>query len=187
MNSGSISLDEANRNMFYQVEPNSHCWTSLEQLKRTLEFRKEILIEGQAIPEKNTLIDHLVIGIENSINAGYDIKRINGPEPGPDTNPLIIDMKETFTKCLDLVIRKNNDYSGLKNADNDPFKNIRGAEFVGVPNERGILVRMMDKMGRISSLLSQDAQVKEESINDTLDDLINYSVILKSYLKNKKK
>jgi hypothetical protein len=171
---------------YMQVIENSHYWTDLNQLKTSLTLRRETIIEGQPISDYNKLIDHIIVGIDNAINAGYNITRIKGPEPGPETNPLIIDMKETFTKCLDLVIRKNNDYSGVKNADNDPFKNIRGAEFVGVPNERGILVRMMDKMGRISSLLTQDAQVKEESINDTLDDLINYSVILKSYLKNKR-
>jgi hypothetical protein len=49
---------------------------------------------------------------------------------------------------------------------------------------------MADKMSRISTLIDQDAKVKDESIMDTLQDLANYSVILKIYLeyanKNKK-
>jgi hypothetical protein len=104
-----------------------------------------------------------------------------------ENNPMVRDIKETFEKCLSTVIAKNKDYSGEANVDNDPFKNMRGSSFVGVDVERGALVRMMDKMGRISSLLGQKANVKDEAIEDTLDDLINYAAILKSYLKRNKK
>ena len=100
-------------------------------------------------------------------------------------NPMIRDIKETFEKCLSVVIAKNKDYSGESNVDNDPFKNMKGSLFVGVEVERGALVRMMDKMGRISSLIGQKANVKDEAIEDTLDDLINYAAILKSYLKRR--
>jgi len=104
-----------------------------------------------------------------------------------ENNPMIRDIKETFDKCLSVVIAKNKDYSGEVNVDNDPFKNMKGSSFVGVEVERGALVRMMDKMGRISSLLGQKANVKDEAIEDTLNDLINYAAILKSYLKRNKK
>lgn len=157
-----------------KIEEKLLYWKSLEELIEYLNTHSIGVI---------LLIDSL----RNSIKEGYNITMVNEPHPGSETNSLVKDMSETFEKCLSLVRKKNNDYSGIKNADTDPFKNIRGAEFVGVPNERGILVRMMDKMGRISSLLSQDAAVKEESINDTLDDLINYAAILKSYIKNNKK
>lgn len=104
-----------------------------------------------------------------------------------ENNPMVKDIKETFEKCLSVVIAKNKDYSGEVNVDNDPFKNMKGSSFVGVDVERGALVRMMDKMGRISSLLGQKANVKDEAIEDTLDDLINYAAILKSYLKRNKR
>lgn len=94
-------------------------------------------------------------------------------------------MKETFDECLEIATRKNNDYAGEKTAD--PFKNFRGSEFVGVPPERSILVRTMDKMSRISNLLSQNNAVKDESIDDTIKDVINYMAILRSYIKNNKK
>jgi hypothetical protein len=104
-----------------------------------------------------------------------------------NSNPMVRDIKETFEKCLSVVIAKNKDYSGEANVDNDPFKNMKGSQFVGVDVERGALVRMMDKMGRISSLIGQKANVKDEAIEDTLDDLINYAAILKSYLKRNKR
>lgn len=87
-------------------------------------------------------------------------------------------IEKTFIDCKEIVKLKNNDYAG----DADPFKNFNSSEFVGVPISRAILVRMMDKMARISTLLNKEAMVKDESIEDTLNDLINYAAILKAYL-----
>ena len=49
--------------------------------------------------------------------------------------------------------------------------------------ENGILIRMFDKMGRVSNLLNESVGMKEvnESIEDTLTDLINYAAILITY------
>lgn len=99
-------------------------------------------------------------------------------------NILLKDMEATFNECLAIAKRKNNDYAGEKTID--PFKNFRGSEFVKVPPPRAILVRIMDKISRVSNLLEQENAVKDESINDTLNDVINYFAILKSYLKNNK-
>jgi hypothetical protein len=98
-------------------------------------------------------------------------------------NNLLKNMEETFSKCLEIARRKNNDYGG---SNSNPYQNFSNSEIVGVSVEKGIMVRMMDKVSRISTLLEKEAQVKDESIQDTLDDLINYTAILKSYLKDKK-
>ncbi len=100
-------------------------------------------------------------------------------------NILLKDMEATFKECLAIAVRKNNDYAGEKTTD--PFKNIRGSELVGVSPDRAILVRVMDKISRVSNLLSQDNAVKDESIDDTIKDIINYMGILRSYIKNNKK
>jgi hypothetical protein len=101
-------------------------------------------------------------------------------------NILLKDMEATFAECLAIATRKNNDYAGEKTTD--PFANFRASEILsGVKVERGILVRMGDKFKRVSNLLDQDNAVKDESISDTLSDIINYSAILQSYLKNNKK
>lgn len=86
-----------------------------------------------------------------------------------------------FKEAVDIARKKNTDYS----KDSDPFLNFRFSPYVGVPVERGILVRICDKLSRISNLLDQEAQVKDESIEDTLKDLINYSAILLTYIKQK--
>ncbi len=98
------------------------------------------------------------------------------------SNILLQDLSDTFRSCLEIAIRKNNDYAGNKAVD--VFKNIRASEMIGVRPEKAIMVRLMDKMSRVSNLLDQEAAVKDESIEDTLNDIINYTGILKSYIKN---
>ena len=92
-------------------------------------------------------------------------------------------IKDTFEDALAILQNKNIDYA----TDTDPWKNFRFAELVGVGVERAILVRMSDKLARISNILGKKARVVDESIVDTLVDLANYSVILKVYLENQKK
>lgn len=99
-------------------------------------------------------------------------------------NVLLQDMANTFTRCLEVAISKNHDYGG---SNKDPFANFRNSTIAGVPVERGILVRLMDKMSRISTLLDKEAQVKDEAVIDTIDDAINYLAIMKSYLKQNKR
>ena len=100
----------------------------------------------------------------------------------PSDNILLNDMTDTFSECLTTAIAKNSDYAGFSK---DPFANFKNSTIVNVPIEKGIMVRMMDKVSRITTLLDKEAKVKDESIQDTLMDLINYTAILKSYLKNK--
>ena len=98
-------------------------------------------------------------------------------------NPLLQDMVDTFSACYETATRKNHDYGG---SNNDPYANFRNSTIAGVSVERGILVRLMDKMSRISTLLDKEAMVKDEAVDDTIDDAINYLAILKSYRKNNK-
>ena len=101
-------------------------------------------------------------------------------------NILIKDTQDTFNKCLATMIRKNADYSGEKEMGSDPFRNFMNAKMAGVSIQQGILVRMVDKFSRVSGLLANGNQPKvaDESVIDTLDDLINYTAILKSTIIN---
>ncbi len=84
--------------------------------------------------------------------------------------------------ALEIMKRKNADYAGTE----DPFRNFKNVEVLGVcSTEAGLVVRMTDKLSRIANLIKQDAKVKDESISDTLIDLMNYANILKVYLNNK--
>ncbi len=90
-------------------------------------------------------------------------------------------LRELYENNIKISKDKNSDYSNI----NDPFQNFRGCEMYGIPAEQGIIVRMSDKMSRASNLLTRDAQVKDESILDTLSDLANYSMILRMLIESK--
>jgi len=96
-------------------------------------------------------------------------------------NKLLNSSKKTFNSAFSLMEKKNHDYAGTE----DPFKNFINASAVGVSVEKGILVRMMDKMSRISNLVNNSPSVKSEKIEDTILDLINYAAILKAYIETK--
>jgi hypothetical protein len=79
---------------------------------------------------------------------------------------------------------KNADYS----AGADPFANFTRVEALGICSvEQGFLVRMVDKMSRISSFVERgELSVKDESVDDTLLDLANYADLLAAYIESQK-
>lgn len=80
----------------------------------------------------------------------------------------------TCNKALELCKKKNHDYS-----KGHPFGNFMVAEAMQVTTaEGGIIVRLGDKLSRLSSVLEKGAMVQEESIEDTCIDIINYSILL---------
>jgi len=83
---------------------------------------------------------------------------------------IMCDAARTLSKA------KGADYSG----SDDTLANLKRTEAMGiVPAIRGVLVRMCDKLSRLSQLTlpGAEAQVKDESIRDTLLDVINYAVL----------
>jgi uncharacterized membrane-anchored protein len=92
--------------------------------------------------------------------------------------------KEVTEKMNELVARKNADYA----SEGDAFKNFKMCEALGVCSvEEGIVVRMSDKLTRVSNLLNSEAKVADEKIQDTLLDLANYSIILSLIISDKSK
>lgn len=92
--------------------------------------------------------------------------------------------KETLDTMYSIMVAKNADYAGTT----DPFANFMQVENLGISTaEKGILVRITDKLSRISNLLETEAQVKDEAITDTLQDMANYAVILKCLIEEKGK
>lgn len=119
-----------------------------------------------------------------SLKVQSENRPISQEEAAVMNNPLLMSMAETFNTCLLTAIAKNNDYGG---SNNDPFANFRNSTIAGVSVEKGILVRLMDKMSRVSTLLDKEAMVKDEAITDTIEDAINYLAIMKAYINLKNK
>lgn len=83
-------------------------------------------------------------------------------------------------KAKELCDDKNTDYAQVQ----EPFSNFEMVEALKIcDTSTGILVRISDKIARISNLLKKDGEraVAEEKVEDTMLDLINYSVILLSH------
>ena len=92
------------------------------------------------------------------------------------------ELETTYKACLSTSRKKNHDYAG----DTNPFKNFELCEYLGVcSTETGILVRICDKISRIANLLEKERQVKDEKLEDTIEDNINYLAILKAFIKSK--
>jgi len=97
---------------------------------------------------------------------------------------LIENYEKYQTTMNDILKRKNADYAGPKGE----YNNFEYCEKLGIcTTEEGLVVRISDKMTRICNLLKADAQVKDESIKDTLLDMANYAMILASYIEDKNK
>jgi hypothetical protein len=98
------------------------------------------------------------------------------------TQEFLSEIKNTYAEGIDIINSKNKDYANSEN----PFKNFETSIILGITPEKGIMIRMLDKVTRISNLLEKEACVKDETIDDTLLDLINYTAILKAYITSKR-
>jgi len=89
-------------------------------------------------------------------------------------------------KGRELMEKKNRDYAGR--GGSEPFANFTRVESMGIcSTESGMLVRLTDKMSRLSSFAeSGKLAVENESFEDTIVDVINYMVLFYAYIKDKK-
>jgi hypothetical protein len=83
-----------------------------------------------------------------------------------------------FDLCDDLKDmhrRKSSDYGCPSGTD--PLANIRnGAKFVGIPDWKGAMVRLSDKVTRLATY-NATGRLENESLDDTLFDLASYSLL----------
>ena len=84
-----------------------------------------------------------------------------------------------------LMNLKNRDYAG--GDGQEPFANFTRCEAMGIcETEAGFLVRVIDKVSRMSSFLrAGKMHVEDESFYDAIIDVVNYMVLLGAYVKDK--
>jgi hypothetical protein len=72
-------------------------------------------------------------------------------------------------RARELMQQKNADYANAE----DPFRNFRRHGL------KGIAVRLSDKLARLESFIenSGELKVKDETIVETCEDLLNYAVL----------
>ena len=105
----------------------------------------------------------------------YSAKKVfRAIESGRIGKKIIIE-RPTFDDVLSVLKgiydRKNADYGNSFDKSLDEFGLVAS------------VVRMSDKMERIKSLANKEAEVKDESIEDTLIDLANYAIMTVLWMK----
>ena len=80
---------------------------------------------------------------------------------------------ELLKQMADLHSRKNHDYAG-----DDPLKNLKAANRLGITPFKGVALRLQDKFSRVESFIEKgELLVKDEAIEDTMMDIAVYSLL----------
>jgi hypothetical protein len=82
-----------------------------------------------------------------------------------NNNDFAANMWEVFDEAGNLLLKKHDDY-GPKNISQSPGGALNG-----------LRVRMWDKIARINNLIDAGVDPKNESLEDSFKDLLNYSAI----------
>ena len=97
------------------------------------------------------------------------------------------DILENFdlivSKLRTVLMQKNHDYT--QGASKDSLKNFKiSALVLSIDSGKGLLVRVMDKIMRITTYIEAgNLQVPNEGVDDAISDIIGYMVLLSSLLK----
>lgn len=96
----------------------------------------------------------------------------------PPPLPVIINdeliLSQIFDQMFSTYVKKNADYGNSFEKSIEKFGLVASA------------VRLSDKLERFSNLISNDAQVKDESIEDTLLDMANYAAMTVLFLRKER-
>lgn len=86
--------------------------------------------------------------------------------------------QKMYEKSSALIDKKGADYNRDQQEAGDTLFNLTVCELLGIvpSTEEGILVRLSDKLMRLISLTKpgREAQVKDETVEDTIADIHNY-------------
>ena len=100
----------------------------------------------------------------------YGIKMLGTRPVVPANVQKFVDITDGMVKTY---IAKNHDYGNSFDQSLDKFGLVAS------------VVRLGDKMNRIESLTKKEAQVKDESIKDTLLDMANYAIMTVMWMDKK--
>lgn len=133
--------------------------------------------------EYQSLIDRLnaaITAYEDSGRTEIGLSLLRGVKEGIrmlGSRPKLAESVEKFTEITSNMAKtyaaKNHDYGNSFEQSLDKFGLVAS------------VVRLGDKMNRIESLTKKEAQVKDESIKDTLLDMANYAIMTVMWMDKK--
>ena len=104
------------------------------------------------------------------------------PSPATNFSAFLQDSQHILNRCLQLLASKNSDYSETQ----DAFSNFKlAAQIAGISSEQTLLSLLGMKFARLQQLTGKGKQPKHESIEDTLVDIINYTLLLRGILQER--
>ena len=109
--------------------------------------------------------DLKTVEIKEKANTKETLQETLDEVKEPVENEFMEEYKKIVTETMELCIKKNKDYGSSVEDTFEKFGNI------------SYLVRITDKYNRICSLLNKEGEVKDESIDDTIRDMANYSFL----------
>lgn len=134
--------------------------------------------------EYQSLIDRLdaaITAYKDSGRTEIGLSLLKGVKEGIrmlGSRPKLAESVEKFTEITSNMAKtyaaKNHDYGNSFEQSLDKFGLVAS------------VVRLGDKMNRIESLTKKEAQVKDESIKDTLLDMANYAIMTVMWMDKKK-
>ena len=83
--------------------------------------------------------------------------------------------------CKEVMADRSNDYA----TDVDAFRNLNASKFLGVDPCVGILIRIQDKISRLSQV-AQGKTLQSERAMDSVVDIINYAILLGAMIEENK-
>lgn len=131
------------------------------------------------IEEKISNLEKSKKGIEflseavRACSGGFPVLQALPPPPGIIHDEHILG--KIFEEMFSTYVKKNADYGNSFEKSIEKFGLVASA------------VRLSDKLERFSNLICNDAQVKDESIEDTLLDMANYAAMTVLYLRKTRK
>ena len=135
--------------------------------------------------EYQSLIDRLdaaITAYKDSGRTEIGLSLLRGVKEGIrmlGSRPKLAESVEKFTEITSNMAKtyaaKNHDYGNSFEQSLDKFGLVAS------------VVRLGDKMNRIESLTKKEAQVKDESIKDTLLDMANYAIMTVMWLDKTRK
>jgi len=91
-----------------------------------------------------------------------------------EINKVLEIQKQIFKEATQIITDKSHDYS----SSDDALANLKSCKALGIEPSDGVLIRIMDKLGRFANLRNKKAKVQSEKNRDTIIDAINYLVLL---------
>ena len=101
-------------------------------------------------------------------------------------NELLQHHKKLCEDARQLMRIKNHDYAGSEG--DTPWMNFQRSEIMGIcKTQQAFMVRIMDKISRLITFTNAgELLVKEEGVEDSIIDIINYMVLFSAFLKDKR-